>query len=50
MKSIYEEIDLAQFGKILKRTDENGQELFIPKDPGNSDYQAYLLSLEPTND
>jgi hypothetical protein len=23
---------------------------FIPTDPANSDYQAYLLSLEPTND
>lgn len=26
----------------IKRTDENGAELFIPKDPANSDYQAYL--------
>ena len=23
---------------------------WIPTDPANSDYQAYLLSLEPTND
>jgi hypothetical protein len=46
MKSTYQEIDLEQFGKVLKRTDENGQEWFIPTDPANSDYQRYLRWLE----
>ena len=32
--------------KTIKRTDENGQVWFIPTDPANSDYQAYLASLE----
>ena len=30
----------------IKRTDENGLELFIPNDSKNSDYQAYLVSLK----
>jgi len=35
-----------QFTKdIVKRTDENGQVWFIPTDPANSDYQAYLATL-----
>jgi hypothetical protein len=42
MTSTYEIIDLEQFGKVLKRTDENGQEWFIPMDEANSDYQRYL--------
>jgi hypothetical protein len=29
---------------------EDGSVSSIPTDPANSDYQAYLLSLEPTND
>jgi hypothetical protein len=31
---------------ILKRTDEDGLITFIPLDPANSDYQAYLKSLD----
>jgi hypothetical protein len=31
---------------IIQRTDEDGQVWFIPTDPANSDYQAYLASLE----
>jgi hypothetical protein len=27
-----------------------GENISIPIDPANSDYQRYLLSLEPTND
>jgi hypothetical protein len=46
MTSTYEIIDLEQFGKVLKRTDENGQEWFIPMDEANSDYQRYLHWLE----
>lgn len=30
----------------IKKTDENGQESWIPIDPANSDYQEYLKSLE----
>lgn len=33
-------------GTIIARTDENGNVAFIPKDLGNSDYQAYLKSLD----
>ena len=43
--STYEVINNA-FGDIIKRTDEDGQVWFIPTDPANSDYQAYLASLE----
>jgi hypothetical protein len=35
---------------IIKRTDSVGNEAFIPADPGNSDYQAYLASLEETQE
>ena len=31
--------------QIIKATDENGQEFFIPMDEGNSDYQAYMATL-----
>jgi hypothetical protein len=30
----------------IKATDENNQTVFIPTDPANSDYQAYLAQLE----
>ena len=42
----YEIIKTLFGGEMLKRTDENGQEWFIPIDPANSDYQAYLKSLD----
>jgi hypothetical protein len=32
--------------KAIKRTDIDGQIWFIPIDPANADYQAYLESLE----
>jgi hypothetical protein len=32
--------------KIIKRVNEDGTESWIPTDPANSDYQAYLKSLE----
>lgn len=32
----------------IKRIDENGGELFIPTDPANSDYQAYLADEAKT--
>jgi hypothetical protein len=34
---------------FIKRTDEDGKEWFIPPDPANSDYQAYLKYLEENN-
>jgi hypothetical protein len=47
MTSNYEIIEFEN-SKTLKKTDENGQEWFIPIDPANSDYQAYLATL-PSN-
>ena len=44
----YEMIETPFGGEVLKRTDENGQEWFIPNDLANSDYQAYLKSLDET--
>ena len=41
----YEEIK-SENGSIIKRTDEDGVVWWIPTDPANSDYQAYLASLE----
>jgi hypothetical protein len=32
----------------IVKTDKDGRVWFIPDDPANSDYQAYLLSLETT--
>jgi hypothetical protein len=46
MTYIYEELEE---GFMLKRTDENGKVCYIPKDPANSDYQAYLKYLEENN-
>lgn len=38
------------FGEtIIQRKDEVGVISFIPTDPANSDYQAYLKSLEENN-
>jgi len=31
---------------MIVRTNEDGSKSFIPADPANSDYQAYLASLE----
>jgi len=39
----YEEIiDPILNTKVIKATDENGKEFWIPCDLGNSDYQRYL--------
>ena len=32
--------------QVIKRTNADGSESFIPKDPANSDYQRYLRWLE----
>jgi len=42
MKLIYEVLDT-----IIKATDENEAEYFIPKDEANADYQAYLNKDKP---
>ena len=40
------EITTTEIGnKVVTRTDEDGQVWFIPTDPANSDYQAYLATL-----
>lgn len=33
-------------GEVVKRTHADGNEAWIPTDPANSDYAAYLESLE----
>ena len=43
----YELIQTQVDGEVIKRIDADGNEAWIPTDEGNSDYQAYLLSLEP---
>ena len=48
MEYTYEVIENPLSGQSLKRTDEDGTVWWIPMDEGNSDYQAYLLSLEPS--
>lgn len=45
----YEVIINSQSEQIIKRTDADGNEAWIPADPANSDYQAYLASLETDN-
>jgi hypothetical protein len=42
----YEIIKDFFYGEIIKKTDEDGKESWIPIDPANSDYQAYLASLD----
>jgi hypothetical protein len=45
-KYIFETIT-SEFGEsIIKRTDEDGNEAWIPMDPSNSDYAKYLATLE----
>jgi len=43
---IYEEITDEEGNTTIKQTLDNGLERWIPKDPANSDYQAYLKSLD----
>ena len=51
MPSIYEVItiagnDITPASTYIQRTDEDGKIWSIPTDPANSDYQAYIASLE----
>lgn len=45
-KPTYELVETVSGGKTLKRTDTDGKIWWIPIDPANSDYQAYLESLD----
>ena len=46
MKYTYTEVTDELGGKSITRIDENGIEAWIPCDPANSDYQAYLKWLD----
>ena len=46
MKIIYEVITTPTGAEIIKADLGEGHILFIPCDPANSDYQAYLKSLD----
>jgi hypothetical protein len=45
MAITYEKQTNAFNQEIIVRTDEAGVVAFIPTDPANSDYQAYLATL-----
>jgi hypothetical protein len=49
MKTYKQIIDPVSNKSVILATDEDGQEFWIPTDPANSDYQAYLKSLDETN-
>ena len=42
----YEVLETINGTELIKRMNEDGSISFIPKDEGNSDYQAYIKSLE----
>ena len=44
--SVYEVIVISEDSQCIQRTDVDGKVYIIPTDPANSDYQAYLASLE----
>lgn len=44
---IYELVEMPDGSRAISRVDEDGVVWFIPPDENNSDYQAYLKSLEP---
>lgn len=45
----YEVISNSPYGDIIKRTDADGQVWFIPNDPANADYVAYLAYVANGN-
>jgi hypothetical protein len=47
MSSTYEEYTNDFGNKYIARTDEDGKVWWIPTDPANSDYQAYLNKDKP---
>ena len=48
MQYTYKIIETSS-GQVIKRTDSEGNEAWIPTDPANSDYQEYLAQLEAEN-
>jgi hypothetical protein len=42
----YEIVEQENGNKVIKRTDDDGKIWWIPTDPANSDYQAYLNPVE----
>jgi hypothetical protein len=46
---MYKEYTDGLGSKAIKKTDEDGREFFIPIDPANSDYQAYLAEQSTPN-
>jgi hypothetical protein len=46
----YEIIESITGSSIIKRTSSNGVECWIPIDGNNSDYQAYLESLNDNSE
>jgi hypothetical protein len=47
MSSTYEEYTNDFGNKYIARTDEDGKVWWIPTNPANSDYQAYLNKDKP---
>jgi hypothetical protein len=45
----YTEITTYTGNKVIQADLDNGHTLYIPSDPANSDYQAYLKYLEENN-
>jgi len=43
--STYQTIQGLNSDTVIQRTDADGKVWFIPADPANSDYQAYLATL-----
>ena len=41
-------VDELTGNKTIQRNNEDGTTSFIPSDPANSDYQAYIKSLDET--
>jgi hypothetical protein len=46
MEYLYEAITTESGAEVIKRTDADGKEVWIPTDPANSDYAAYLAWLD----
>jgi hypothetical protein len=45
----YEIYETQMKDMYVKKTDDNGLETYIPCDPANSDYQAYLAEQSTPN-
>jgi hypothetical protein len=46
MNYIYEQVENSLGEKMIKRTDSIGNVAWVPIEPANFDYQAYLKSLD----